>query len=106
MTLRDQILGDNRSIFFALDDFAVEREINGRAMKVVEDGDQLLLYRRLGIYEGTLLIYVQATDMPGPVAPGAALIYDRVKWYVEDCREDMGVLEVVLKRNAGGGIGR
>ena len=106
MTLHEQILEDNRNIFFAMDDFADEREINGCKVKVVEDGDKLLAYKQMGIYEGSLLFFVRTDDLPGPVRPGDALIYDRAKWYVEDCREDMGILEIILKRSAGGGIGR
>lgn len=103
MTLREQILSDNESVFFSLDDFATEVELlicnHPVRVRVVEDGDQLLNYRHIGIYEGSLLIYARAEDLPSPLKAGDALIYNRAKWYVEDAREDLGIWEIVLKRN-------
>lgn len=97
MNLKSQIERENKEIFFNLNDFAVERRIGDKKAFVVEDGDQLLKYKQLGIYEATLLIYIESNFFEKTPHPGDALMYQNKKYFIEDVREDMGILEIALK---------
>lgn len=97
MTLRDQIEEDNCDIFFDFDELAKEVHIDGHPVPVVEDGEQLDKYRQMGIMEGQLLVYVRTGSLPRIPEPGDAMRYGTRQLWVESAKEDMGILELVLK---------
>lgn len=98
MELKEQFAADLDSIFFNLTELGELREINGQEVIVVEDGEKLQEYKLQGICQGQKLLYVRAADLPVVPHAGEAMIYGRTKWQVEECKEDMGLLEIILKR--------
>lgn len=99
MTLKEQITGDVNAVFLGaagLRDFAEMQSINGREVPVIKDDDQLDKYRREGVYQGTLLLYVRSSDFPERPAPGDAVLYGKAKYFVESAKETAGVTELVL----------
>ncbi len=98
MGLKEQFAADLDNIFFNLEELGELQEINSREIMVVEDGEKLQEYKAQGIFRGQKLIYVRAADLPAIPRAGDALLYGRAKWQVEECREDTGLLEIILER--------
>lgn len=96
MNLKDIISEDNSKIFYNFDELAQSVVIDGSPVPVIEDGEQLNKYRQMGIFEGVLLVYVQAASLPRIPQPGDAMRYGSKQLWVESCKEDMGILELVL----------
>lgn len=98
MTLKEQFAADLDSVFFDPAELGELREINGREVMVVEDGEKLQEYRLQGICQGQKLLYVRAADLPAVPYAGDAMMYGHTRWQVEECKEDTGLLEIILKR--------
>lgn len=98
MTLKKQFRADLTGVFFSPDELGELREVNGREIMVIEDGEKLMEYRARGIYQGQKLIYVKTVDFDVIPKAGDTLMYGRTKWQVEECKEDAGLLEIILKR--------
>ena len=98
MILKDQFMADLDSIFFNPDELGELREINGREVMVIEDEEKLREYKFQGICQGQKLLYVRAASLPAIPHAGDAMLYGRTKWQVEECKEDAGLLEIILKR--------
>lgn len=98
MTLKEQFAADLDSVFFDPATLGELREINGREVMVVEDGEKLREYQLQGICQGQKLLYVRAADLPVIPKAGDAMLYGRTKWQVEECKEDTGLLEIILER--------
>lgn len=101
MTLREQIAKDNSALFFNADEFGETRCFNGLIITVIEDNEQLLKYRQAGICEGQKLIYMRRDDLTElPVAEDVVLYGEgtQQRWMVESCREDLGIVELILTR--------
>lgn len=97
MTLRE-LAAEDIGLFFNTDDFAETATVNEISMPVVVDGDQLARYRREGVFEGTLLLYARAADFAKVPNPGEALIFNKAKLWVESCKNELGILEIVLNQ--------
>lgn len=98
MTLKEQFMADLDSVFFDPGELGELREINGQRVMVVEDGEKLREYQLQGICQGQKLIYVQVADLDPIPQAGDVLLYGQAKWRVEECKEDAGLLEIILER--------
>ncbi len=98
MTLKEQFAVDLKSIFFDPGELGEPREINGQEVMVVEDGEKLREYQLQGICQGQKLLYIQAADLDPIPQAGDNLRYGKTMWRVEECKEDAGLLELVLER--------
>lgn len=98
MDLKEQFAADLDSIFFNPAELGEPQEINGREVLVVEDEEKLREYKLQGICQGQKLLYVRAADLDPVPQAGDAILYGRTKWRVEECKEDAGLLEIILER--------
>ncbi len=99
-TLHDQVLNDN-AMFFSPADFGEQRLLNGKIVMAVEDSDQLLKYQQAGICEGQKLVYLPSDTFDKLPAAGDQLLYGwpaQQRWSIEQASEEMGIIELILKR--------
>ncbi len=96
--LKEQLAADLDSVFFDPAELGELREINGRQVMVVEDGEKLQEYKLQGICQGQKLLYVRVADLAAVPKAGDVMLYGRTKWQVEECKEDTGLLEIILGR--------
>lgn len=88
--------------FFNLDEFAEIHEIGGYKAPAVIDSDivkirsQSKSERFDGIYKGEIVVYVKSKDLPFRPVYGQDLRLDGKLYFVVECSEDMGVLEITL----------
>lgn len=98
MTLKEQFAADLKNIFFDPDELGESWEINGQRVMVVEDEEKLREYQLQGICRGQKLIYVRAADLDPIPQAGDGLRCGKAMWRVEECKEDAGLLEIILER--------
>lgn len=104
MSLKDQMQRDVDSVFFNIDEFAEPHLINGRSVNIIIDNDQLTVRSKKeydGISVGEILYYVKASDLSHRPEQGESQIFDKKPMVVFDCREDLGVYEIILTQNRG-----
>lgn len=98
MNLKEQFAADLDRVFFNPDELGEYQEINGKRMLVVEDGEKLQKYKLQGICQGQKLLYIRAADLDPIPQAGDSLRYGKTMWQVEECKEDTGLLEIILER--------
>lgn len=104
MGIKDQIAAD-LEIFFNLDEFAEMHNINGRQLPaIVESAATRVRSNRKsenydGIYGGEVVVYVRAADFPAVPSYGQTFRLDGKLYYVAECTNEGGVLEIVLGAN-------
>jgi len=104
MNFKDTALNDINNIFFNADEFAESHTIDGQVVNCIVDNDRLMERSKKefdGIYVGELLIFVKRTDIGRELTQGMPLIVDKKQMYIFSVREDDGVCEIILNRNAG-----
>lgn len=88
--------------FFNLDEFAEMHEIDGYKVPAVIDSDILKIRsqnrseRYEGVFKGEIAVYVKTEDLPFRPVYGQDLRLDGKLYFVVECSEDMGVLEITL----------
>lgn len=88
--------------FFNLDEFAEPHNIDGRILNIIVDNDRLMHRSKVeyeGVIVGDILYFAKAEDFPRKPKPDDIQTFDNVPCQVYDVREDMGMLEIILKRN-------
>jgi len=103
MSLKDQIK-DDLSLFFNPEDFAETYSIDGEELPVIVDNDRLKERTQKefdGISIGEILFFVKLDDLGYRPEAGTPLKFGRRQMYVADCKEDRGVLEIILTQNRG-----
>lgn len=101
--INDTLSGINEGVFDAMCDLGVaqEREIDGRAIQVVFDNDKLKNRQdRSGVVFGETLMYCRTSDLDVRPKAGRQMRVGRHLFYVTDCVEQDGILEVTLSSNA------
>jgi len=101
-SLKDLIASDVDLVFFQLDDFAETHRVEGKAISIVIDNDQLVKMKQgqvLGVAESDLLIFARVADLPKRKAPGSLLNVDGREYLVDDWSENKGVAQISLRQN-------
>ncbi len=104
MSLKDLIEEDIYDVFLDIDDFAVERFVEGEKIRVVEDND-ILKELKGGmmdeIGEADRAFYAKCSDLPPRKGYGTLIDYDGVDYIVLSWTEDFGMALVTMKANGG-----
>lgn len=106
MTLQDQVLEDNRTVFLAEDEFAETHTLNGIPCRVVVDSDQLEKWKSVNLTGGLSLpeqvltdvqvyLFLAAEDFPD-AAVGQVVKYDGRPLRVVSVSVNEGMMELVL----------
>lgn len=106
MTLREQVLEDNKSVFLSEDEFAETHTLNGIPRRVVADSDQLEKWKAVNLTGGFSLseqaltdvqvyLFLAAEDFPD-AAVGQVVKYDGRPLRVVSVAVNEGMLELVL----------
>ena len=104
MTLKEQMARDLESVFFNLDKFGSEHEIDGRTVTVIVDEDELTQRRiqsggalkEAGLYDCDILFFARENDLaPPPV--DSILRFDGRLYMVTTSGVQDGMVTVALK---------
>ncbi|GEA17745.1 hypothetical protein [Moorella sp. E306M] len=104
MTFKDTIQQDI-GIFLNLGEFADVHDINGLKIPAVIDSNILKTRSNDkteqydGVYRSEIAVYVRADDLPMRPVFGQEILLDGKAYLVDECNEEMGVLEIVLGAN-------
>jgi hypothetical protein len=104
MNFKDTVLNDINNVFFNAGEFAESHNIGGKVVNCIIDNDRLMERSKKefdGIYVGELLIFVKTADIEIELSQGMPLIIDKKQMYIFSLREDDGIYEIILSRNAG-----
>jgi hypothetical protein len=97
--LKDYISSD-LNVFFDLDEFAEEHNIDGKTMAVIIDND-MLQRRKMsqadGTYTGELLFYVRKNELGSKPAIGQHITFDDMPYRVSDCQDDGNLYIITLE---------
>lgn len=103
---KDAIAADKKAVFINGDEFADNHNINGVDVVCVVDGD-LITERNArtyaeyaeGVFKAQITIFVDADDLPARPVKGEGIRFDGNYFSVDDCVENMGILEITLGAN-------
>lgn len=110
MNLHEAMAHDLDAVFFNLDDFACEHEINGRKIRCIVDDAQVGVATRaaddfenvsgLGLVKTDRIVLCQAADLIPQPLPGEEIGMDGSRWLVADggVTETEGMLRLPLNR--------
>ncbi len=100
MSFKNQVLSD-LAVFLNEDEFAERHNIDGRDIPAVIDRDILKQrsQRVDGVYSGEVLLFVRASDLPVRPVVDQRMRVDNELFYVVDCNENDGLLEITLGAN-------
>lgn len=104
MNFKDTVLNDINNVFFNAAEFAESHEIDGQTVNCIVDNDRLIERSKKefdGIYVGEMLIYVKVSDIPRELKQNMPLMVDKKQMFIFSVREDDGIYELILSRNAG-----
>lgn len=102
MSVFKDIIAQDMNIFMNSNEFAEPHIINGRTFNIVIDNDHLQERSKKeydGISVGELLYFVAVNEYGNPPAVDEYQAFDNRPMRVFDVREDMGMYEIILKRN-------
>jgi len=105
MSLKDVIAADLSAVFFNIDEFAEQHDINGTSMPVIIDEDVLKERSNNksetfdGVYRGEVVLFVKAADLLKRPVKGQPLRLDGRLMMVGSCSESNGMLEIALEAN-------
>jgi len=103
MSFKEQLKKD-LDVFINQDEFAELHTLNGVELPVVVDNDRLLQRTQKefdGVSIGEMLIFVKKDDLGYRPEEGEPMRFGRKQMYVADCKEDTGMLEIILTQNRG-----
>ena len=100
-TLRQLIASDlaDDKLFFNLDGFAEEHEIDGKQVVVIVDDDELVKRKIAGdveLDESTMLIKLRRADFRRQLTHGDRVNFDGRFYTVDRCTEMYGMLTVAM----------
>ena len=100
MSFKDLIQSD-LAVFLNVDEFADTHNIDGRDIPAVIDRDVLKQrsQRVDGVYSGEALLFVRLSDLPARPVVDQRMRVDSELFYVVDCNENDGLLEITLGAN-------
>lgn len=101
--LKDYLASD-LDTFLNADEFADTHNIDGRDVPAIIDRDVLKQRSRQvdrvdGVYSGEVLLFVRVSDLPERPVIDQRMRVDNELFYVVDCNENDGMLEISLGAN-------
>lgn len=106
MGFKDQVAADIANVFINFDEFADNHVINGVSVLAVLDSDinQARAFNRLiSVNDGVSLqlvsLFVKLSDFGYQPVEGEHMTVDGKGYFVSECLENIGVLEIKLKAN-------
>lgn len=100
-SLRDYFFSD-LSTFINQDEFAELHAIDGVELPIVIDNDRLKDRTQKefdGISIGEILFYVKKEDLTDRPEQGKPIRFGKRQMYISDCKENMGMYEIILSQN-------
>lgn len=104
MGFKDLVANATHSVFLNFGYFAETHKVDGREILTVEDSEELKRRQageELAIEQGSILFYCAACDLPAIKRPGQSMEYDDRIYHIDDVKDDMGMLTIVLSENFG-----
>lgn len=103
---KDAIAADKKAVFINGDEFADLHNIDGQDILCVVDGD-LITERQArrstedieGVFKSQLTVFVDAADLLQRPIKGQGIRFDGEYYSVDECIENMGILEITLGAN-------
>ena len=100
MTLAEQILADNESVFLELDDFAETHRIDGKELNISVDSDRLDQMKQngnLAVDGADFMFFVRSREIK-KVNPGSFINFDGKECKVIYWTENKGIASVALQQ--------
>lgn len=100
MGFKDMVAKDRLSVFLDFSTFGEELRVEGKAIPVILDNDQLKTKQGgqdLAVAESATLFYARSEDLPKRRIPGASLNVNGRECIIDDWQEDMGIATIVLR---------
>jgi hypothetical protein len=97
-----ELLQNDLNVFINIDEFGEQHTINKQRINIVIDNDRLKHRSKVeyeGVVVGDILYYAKASDFIKKPRVDQIQEFDGKQCMVFDVREDMGLLEIILKRN-------
>ncbi len=104
-TFKSIIRSDIDTVFMNLDEFAGMHKVNGKAMPVTVDNNELIEREKKmksnmdGVFVRSLLIYVKAKDFGALPAVGSVLNLDGTVFKVTDATNEDGLYSIEMEAN-------
>lgn len=102
MGFKDMVADDRSSVFLNADFFGETYRIEGKAIPIVLDNDELKARQGgqdLAVAESATLFYARAEDLPPRRPAGQSLNVNGRECLIDDWKVDMGMATVVLREN-------
>lgn len=102
MGFKDMVADDRSSVFLSADFFGETYRIEGKAIPIVLDNDELKARQGgqdLAVAESATLFYARAEDLPPRRSAGQSLNVNGRECLIDDWKVDMGMATVVLREN-------
>lgn len=102
MGFKDMVAADRSSVFLHADFFGETYRIEGKAIPIVLDNDELKARQGgqdLAVAESATLFYARAEDLPPRRSAGQSLNVNGRECLIDDWKVDMGMATVVLREN-------
>lgn len=99
---KDMVAADRLAVFLDVDTFGEIYRIEGNAIPIVIDNDELLERQGgqdLAVAESATLFYARSEDLPKRRAAGESLNVNGRECLIDDWKEEMGIAIVVLRQN-------
>lgn len=100
--LNDFFVQDMNSVFFNVDEFGTEVDIDGTTMVVIIDNEKLDKYKQKngeeGLSEAELLFYVAESEFEEPLFIDKRLEFNHENYWIQSLKTDNRMYEVVLSR--------
>lgn len=104
MVFKDDLANDIRNIFFNFEEFGEEHTISGKKIVCIFDQDKFEAKRRNslittedGVYQSGITIFLPTHSFKYRPHAKEVIVIDGNKYTVEECKEDMGVLEMDVR---------
>lgn len=101
MNFKD-IIAQDQNIFINNNEFAEGHTIDNRQLSIVIDNDRLMHRSKIeyeGVIVGDILYFVTKEAFGANIKPDQVQTFDGIPCIVFDVRLDMGMYEVILKKN-------
>lgn len=103
---KDAVAADIKATFINSLEFADFHDINGEELLCVIDSD-IIQERNArtyseyadGVFKTQIMVFVAADDLPGRPVKGEIFRLDGELYMVDECAENMGVLEITIEAN-------
>lgn len=102
MSFQKMLEEDLSKVFFNINEFATEHELEGQVVPLILDEDEVQkrkLKAAEGTYLGELLIFVDKQYLLERPVEGQRISFDGGYYFVTSCKDDGNMYEIVLGAN-------